>query len=407
MSLLETETRLSGAQDTETLVKPGKFWSVHTLLETADIGGAAIADRICRADTRTNKALKELGVTRIRLAGSITLGSGNFYCSIFDSFSRIIADANSGELVRVTEPTGDPDIDTSWHLTRMLDNLNLPEEAHEAKSIEQLLDFLTGRNADFLLTLDKAPDEQAIEAIYEALVGNIPLDLDQGKYIISLTRHADRLPIIQISDTQNKYNQGINLIFETSSDDWNKSTTGRIKEVVDLDYLGNNPGIYISREPIVIPSALTRTPSSIGEFLAIFSQELRRTILYPDRGGINLTSYQEKLLEITNPAISHEQVCLITANLARSLAINPKSVDETLKHLQINKYFTQNTVEEVRLYLTKAINQIFTNRKTVNPDLIKYITTALPMKVEDFAKLNPTRHPVLKSQVLNLSQFYY
>lgn len=380
-----------------------RFWPLSVLLETADIGGGDILENLCDPRSHTHQALEKLGLVGVRLAGSITLGSGNYYCSVFDDFSRAIASINSGQPVKVTHPTGDPDIDCSWQLTRALGIDNLPENSPEAHVFSQLLDFLTGRNADLLIKLNIAPDEATITKFYETLITNLPQDLDRGKYIISLAKHAGRLPVIQIHDTQGKYNQGINLIFEMPGDTWNDSTSGRKDEVVDILFENGRPGIYVSHDPKQEPSRLLKTPSSLGELLAIFSQELRRSILYPDRNGINLDSYRKHLVDMQNLEITHEQACLITANISRALARNPGHVEQALLDLQIEHYFGQNNPETVQLYLTRALSQIFVDCLSIPPYLAKLFANALPMPIGEFLKLKPTPHPVLKAQVLDLN----
>lgn len=379
-----------------------RFWPISVLLETADIGGGDILENLCDPQSQTHQALEKLGLVSMRLAGSITLGSGNFYCSVFDEFSRSIVSINSGKPVRVKHPTGDLSIDNSWQLTRALGIDNLPENSPEAQSFSQLLDFLTGRNADLLIKLNIAPDEASITAVYDALIANLPQDVDRGKYIISLAKHAGRLPVIQIHDTQDRYNQGINLIFETPGDTWNSSTTGRIDEVVDILVENGRPGIYVSHDPKRESSRLLKTPSSLGELLAIFSQELRRSILYPDRNGINLDSYRKHLADISNLEITHEQACLITANLSRALARDQKYVEQVLQDLKIEHYFHQNDPEIIKVYLVRALRQIFDDSPSIPPYLVKLFATALPMPIEEFLKLKPTPHPVLKAQILQL-----
>lgn len=398
-----TEAELYYQEPAQDLHEP-KFWSLYTLLETADIGGAPILQSICDQNSHTYQALEKLGLVGMRLAGSITLGSGNYYCSEFDEFSREVSATNSGQPINVTNPTGDPDIDNSWKLTRALGIDNLPNEAKEARSFSQILDFLTGRNADLLIKLAQAPTEDSISAIYDALVATLPQDINKGKYIISLAKHAGRLPLIQIHNTKDKYNQGINIIFEMPGDTWNNSTSGRMDEVVGIAYEDGVPGIFISRAPKNEPSRLLRNTSSLGELMAILSQELRRSVLYPDRGGIDFAEYIYQLKKIDDQTISHEQACLIADNLARAYDRDPKHVEQLFLDLRIGHHFGQNDPDTISHYMTLALSQIFVDFHRASPYLVKLLATVLPMMIEDFIKMIPTPHPVIRAQVLDLDQ---
>lgn len=381
----------------------GKFRPVETLVDMTGIGLPAIAMSLCDPLSVTGVSLAYHGLSDIEFAGSITWGQGNFYTT-YDKFSEIMAATQTSSLIRQIQSKEEialpEDINSSLKFVRMLGRLDKSNWGVEAQAFEQFLDFMSGKNADILLTL---PPNTSIEIIYDLLCQTLPQDIVKGSFIISLAKHADRLPVIQICSTDDKYTQGYNIIIKSKDDEWNKRASGRAKEVVPVLIVDQLPRIYTTQEiGNNTPSTLIKTPESLGQFLAIFSQELRRTILRPDR-GIDLASFKSHLHLIQNFNISHEDACLVMGNLVRSLATNPEKVDEAIQYLGIEHLFDQNNQDDIESCLNSALSQYFVNPARVSPELVKWIATSMPMSLKKFLALKPTTHPVIKSKLITVS----
>lgn len=360
---------------------------IFTLAEIAGIGGGKALEAILSPISQTGKALRSLGVENYDLAGSITRAPGNYLCdSRFDKFSKAIQSMLNNQVKDSPYK--------NWKEKQFKEGFQSPHPLH------QLLDFMTGRNIDVLI---EVKESLSITDIYNTIADNLGLDLDQDSSIhISHITHAGRLEMIRIKDCEDLNNQGINIIIKTKGDTWNNRTTARINEVVPVQYHSNGTPYIKTRIGVWHePNELLFTPSSIAEWYTIFIQELRRTAMQPDR-GMNLSSFISKLDHISLDKIeyTHEQACLITANLARALDRFPVEIDKILKGIPMirDQYaLKSNTPKLVELELRKYVQKVFGRNVEISPYLIYLISVSLPINIIDFMNMKPTTHTVHKS----------
>jgi hypothetical protein len=362
-------------------------FSIFTLAEIAGIGGGQALEAILSPTSQTGKALRSLGIENYALAGSITRAPGNYLCdSRFDSFSKAIQSMLNNQVKNSSYK--------HWKEKQIMEGFQSPHPLH------QLFDFMTGRNIDVLIEVEES---LTITDIYNTITDNLALDLDQKSSIhVSHITHAGRLEMIRIRDLKDLNNQGINIIIKTKGDTWNSRTTARINEVVPVQY--REDGTPYIKTHIGVwhePNEILFTPGSVAEWHAIFIQELRRTAMQPDR-GMNLSSFIKKLDQISSDKIgySHEQVCLITANLARAFDRFPVEIDKILKGipiLQNNYALKSNTHANIESVLSKYAQEIFGKDIIIDPHLIHLLSISLPIDIRDFMNMEPTAHTVHKS----------
>lgn len=348
--------------------------AIYTLLETAGIGGAHALQAILSENSNTGKALSELGVSGFALAGSITGMPGNLLCDTrFGAFAEAVQSFLDHTIKGSTH---------NWKDHQKISGFDDPNPIH------QLLDFMTGRNADVIIYTDN--EDLTLEEIYQVLVETLPLDMPENSpLIVSHALHAGRFEVIQFKDPRDHNNQGINITIANKDDSWNKQCSARSSEVVPVLHDHGYPYIQVDRGGWRVPDQLLATPTTLSEWHMLFAQELRRTALQPDR-GMDIDSFTAKLRLIPpddNTAYSHEQICLITANLARALDRMPEQVSQiiaSIPELQTRFALRSNTDSRILTALTKYAETFFDNPGTISPYLVHLLAIALPVDLDTF-----------------------
>lgn len=364
---------------------------IYTLLETAGIGGAHALQAILSERSETGKALRHLGVNGFSLAGSITGMPGNALCDArFGTFSAAIQSLLDNQVKHSAY---------NWRDHQKISGFDDPNPLH------QLIDFLTGRNADVVIYTDNK--NLSLSAIYEVLKERLSLDLPEGSpLIISRALHASRLEVIQLRDPRDKDNQGINITLANEDDTWNNRCSSRKSEVVPVLHNQGYPYIEVGLGGWRVPNQLLITPADFPTWHTIFAQELRRTAMQPDR-GMAVDSFTAKLRVIHPDAESnylHEQICLITANLTRALDRYPEevtgliaSIPELKPHFALKSNTDRRTAEVMMEYATTT----FENPRCISPYLIHLLSIALPVNLDIFLGVNQVAtHTVLQSSYL-------
>lgn len=365
---------------------------IYTLLETAGIGGAHALQAVLSERSETGKALRQLGVNGFALAGSISGMPGNALCDAqFGAFSAAMQSLLDNQVKNSSY---------NWRDHQKISGFDDPNPLH------QLIDFLTGRNADVVVYTDSK--KLSLSAIYEVLKETLSFDLPEGSpLIISHALHAGRLEVIQIRDPRDKDNQGINITLANKDDTWNKRCSARKSEVVPVLYNQGYPYIQVGHGGWRVPNQLLVIPADFPAWHTIFAQELRRTAMQPDR-GLAVDSFTAKLSAITpgtETQYNHEQICLITANLARALDRNPGEVAGLIALIpELKPHFalTSNTDQRTAKILMEYATATFENPRCISPYLIHLLSLALPVDLDAFLHVTPVAtHNVYQSMRLH------